>query len=288
MSDIFSAMKDVSRAASSTTSTLNQVSRTGKAITKVGTVATNAINPSVGTPIKTSQTAMTGTAPIAASVIPNGTCIIIPAAYSLTGQDRFLGKGVYQSLVNLMNGSSDCNNVIIVDAYGNPSPMVYDQTPNGLFLKGTQTPVQFNYEEKNGVKAPAAIALTETEFQAVATGMQKQGKDKFKTSDQGEAEDADNRSWWQRWWQVVVATGIAVVGALATYLIVRKYRKKEKNAQNTSNELSVKVSDLQNQIHELSNTNTGNTNTNDSILAANGVVVNVTESVLNPTPGRER
>lgn len=292
-SKLFSTMNDISQGAKSVTSTMNRVTSAGSSALKLGDTVGNLMG-MTGTgqsvqnaPAGSGQPVQTQTA----SIIPSGTCIIIPAAYSITGQDRFLGRGAYQSLVNMMNGSGECNNVIIVDANGNPSPNIYDQTAAGLVLKGTQTPVKFNYEDINGVKTPAAVALSETEFQAIAQGMQKQGKDKFKTSDQGEAEDADNRSWWARWWQVVVATATIAIGGLITFLLVKKSRKKEKSAKNENSSLSAQATDLQNQIDDMSkptdsNTNT-NTNSNDSTLASNGTVVTVTDKILNPTPGRE-
>ncbi len=288
MADIFDTMHDISNATDDANKTLTNTSdviqKAGK-ITGVSALINNQQNAKQATTKSTTASAQSS-----ASIIPSGTCIIIPATYSLTGQDRFLGKGAYESLVNMMNGSGECNNVIVVDANGNPSPNVYDQTPNGLVLKGTQTPVKFNYEENNGVKTPTAVALTETEFAAVANGMQKKGKGKFKTSDQGEAEDADNRSWWARWWKVVVAVATVAIGGLATFLLVRKYNKDKKSAENTASTLSAQASDLQSQINDLSNgnTNTGsNDNTNDSTLAANGTIVNINESILNAKPGRE-
>ena len=291
MADLFDTMSDISSTANKATLTINKVRSTGKAAMKVGDLVTGGgSGNSASARQATGATTASAQVQSGASIIPSGTCIIIPAAYSLTGQDRFLGKGAYESIVNMMNGSGECNNVIVVDANGNPSPNVYDQTPNGLVLKGTQTPVKFNYEEKNGVKTPTAVALTETEFTAVANGMQKKGQGKFKTSDQGEAEDADNRSWWARWWKVVVAVATVAIGGLATFLFVRKYNKDKKSANNTASTLSAQASDLQNQINDLSNgnTNTGsNDNTNDSTLAANGTIVNVNESILNPKPGRE-
>lgn len=288
MADIFDTMHDISNATDDANKTLtntsNVIQKAGK-ITGVSALINNQQNAKQATTKSTTASAQSS-----ASIIPSGTCIIIPAAYSLTGQDRFLGKGAYESLVNMMNGSGECNNVIVVDANGNPSPNVYDQTPNGLVLKGTQTPVKFNYEENNGVKTPTAVALTETEFIAVANGMQKKGKGKFKTSDQGEAEDADNRSWWARWWKVVVAVATVAIGGLATFLLVRKYNKDKKSAENTASTLSAQASDLQSQINDLSNgnANTGSSdNTNDSTLAANGTIVNINESILNAKPGRE-
>ena len=169
MADIFDTMHDISNATDDANKTLtntsNVIQKAGK-ITGVSALINNQQNAKQATTKSTTASAQSS-----ASIIPSGTCIIIPAAYSLTGQDRFLGKGAYESLVNMMNGSGECNNVIVVDANGNPSPNVYDQTPNGLVLKGTQTPVKFNYEENNGVKTPTAVALTETEFVAVANGI---------------------------------------------------------------------------------------------------------------------
>ncbi len=290
MSGLHNAMSDISQSANNMRSTVRDITRAGDALSKAGNTIGNLTGLSGNS--QSVQYASGSGQPVqtqAASIIPSGTCIIIPSTYSITGQDRFLGRGAYQSLVNMMNGSGECNNVIVVDANGNPSPNIYDQTAGGLVLKGTQTPVKFNYEEINGVKTPAAVALSETEFQAVANGMQKQGKDKFKTSDQGEAEDADNRSWWARWWQVAVATATVAIGGLITFLLIKKSRKKEKSAKNESSSLSTQAADLRNQIDDLSKPTDSNTNTNsnDSTLASSGTVVTVTDKILNPTPGRE-
>lgn len=224
-----------------------------------------------------------GTTPTSAvpsgAVIPKGTCIIIPADVSITKQPRYLGEHVYQSVVNLLNGNPDCANVIIVGEDGKPSPLIYDSTPNGLVLKGTNTPVPFNYDEINGVRTPTAVALTEKELQSVALGMKKQGKGKFTTSEQGEAEDADNRPWYVRYWQLLVLAGIAAIAGISAFLMKKKYNKQADSAKSQIAGLNAQKESLQTQIDSL--TNGGNGNDGNSTLSTNAQIVHVSDTPLN-------
>ena len=175
--------------------------------------------------------------------------------------------------------------MIIIGENGQPSPLIYDSTPNGLVLKGTNTPVPFNYDEMNGVKTPTAVALTERELQAIAKGMQKKGTGKFTTSDQGEAEDADNRPWYVRYWQLLVLAGVLAIAGITGFLMKKKYNKQEKDFKNQMTSLNEQKENLQTQIDEL--TNSGNGSDGNSTLSTNAQIVHVSDTPINTGVGRE-
>lgn len=263
-----------------TTSNANKTVKQGRRAYEQGSEIMRALLPS-----DNGENGQSATHSPQGTLIPNGTCIIIPAEVSITQKPRYLGKHVYQSIVNLLNGNADCANVIIIGENGQPSPLIYDSTPNGLVLKGTNTPVPFNYDEINGVKTPTAVVLTERELQAIAKGMQKKGTGKFTTSDQGEAEDADNRPWYVRYWQLLVLAGVLAIAGITGFLMKKKYNKQEKDFKNQMTSLNEQKESLQTQIDEL--TNSGNGSDGNSTLSTNAQIVHVSDTPINTGVGRE-
>lgn len=306
LSGLLNGMKEITSTANTVSQTVGSVNRVVKAGnnlmgTTLGGGNASPMPKAAGNPV----TAGAGLAAPAAPGVtvpaatpgltaPNGTCIILPSDISQTGQPRYLGKNAYQSLMNIMSQNPDgvCSDVVILDANNLPSALVYDQTADGkLLLKGTQIPVDIKKADDGTY---AAVPLSEKEFASVQEGMKTQGPGKFNVSDKGEAEDADSRSWFERNWAAIVSSFAVICGALGAWLMIRKYKKSQKNAKNTTAALSSQVSSLEKQIDEAKKTTGGNEPghatqpVQDSTLSANATLVKVTDTpIISANNGKE-
>ncbi len=291
MNEISGSARQVSRTVNSANRAVNSVNRlTGTASRTLGNSA-QSVDVSQLTPQQRAayQQAAAGGLPMSSTgeyATPPGTCIIIPAQTSLNGQTRYLGKTAYDSVMATLTGEGDCRNVIILDAYGQPSAKYYSQTSDGKFvLNATGKPIEFNMTDDGQFNA---IPLSEKEVDAIQRGLRNKGKYKFSQTAQGEAENAENRSWWERNWQWLVAAVVAIIGACVTFFMARKYKKDRKKSQAQSATLSTQVTDLQNKVNTLkkenstnNNTNNNNNSSNGNTLADNSIkVVGVTDKVI--------
>ena len=200
-------------------------------------------------------------------VAPEGTCVIIPAAVTANKQPRYLGRNAYESLVNMANMREGCDNVVVLDATGNPSAAVYDRTATGYVLKGTQIPVKI--ETENG--RYKGVTLSETEFAVCVKAIQTQDPNQKKfetTSELGRAEDANVAGWLKRNWEWLTGAIVATAIAIGACFLFKKQRKKTKDAQKKVSELKTQVADLQTNITELSTEKSG-----ESTLAQNGTLI---------------
>ncbi|MBQ8251429.1 MAG: hypothetical protein IJY92_05915 [Alphaproteobacteria bacterium] len=164
---------------------------------------------------------------------PDGTRIIIPRQVSSTGQERYLGAHALESVINLMNGSEKCGNIVVLDSSNQPSRQYYDIDPEGrILLKGTNKEIKLSHEGSN-----ASVILSEKEFDILKKALSTQTNDvtHFKTTkDRGYAEDstAEKGSWFSRnWWKILL--GLVIAGGIAWGGVAihnNRLKKKEKKA----------------------------------------------------------
>lgn len=165
---------------------------------------------------------------------PNGTRIIIPRQVSSTGQERYLGAHALESVINLMNGSEKCGNIVVLDESKRPSQKYYDIGPEGqIFLKGTNKEIKV-YDQTTSTPS---VPLSEKEFDILKKALSTQTNDvtHFKTTkDRGYAEDstAEKGSWFSRnWWKILL--GLVIAGGIAWGGVAihnNRLKKKEKKA----------------------------------------------------------
>lgn len=162
-----------------------------------------------------SPTEQSGDKTFYTNTAPAGTRMIIPAALSSTGRERYLGTNAVASILNLDEKKKGAGNIVVLDADGKPSLKYYDQGPNDqILIKGTNIPANVKADGSG-----ASVRLSEAEYEAILQSL-KTKTDKvtyYKTSSEsGKAEDSDNDSstWLGRnWWKVLI--GMVVVGGLA-------------------------------------------------------------------------
>lgn len=202
---------------------------------------------------------------------PDGTRIIIPRQVSSTGQERYLGAHALESVMNLMNGSEKCGNIIVLNAQRQPSALYYDIGPEGqIFLKGTNKELKLSHEGSN-----ASVILSEKEFDILKKALSTQTNDvtHFKTTkDRGYAEDstAEKGSWFSRnWWKILL--GLVIAGGIAWGGVAihnNRLEKKEKKAAqaaaaaSNANENSNTNSSQNSSANTSSNTSSALTGTN--------------------------
>lgn len=185
-------------------------------------------------------------------IAPEGTCIIIPAVVSMTGQPRYIGAEAYQTIVDMINGKPTLGNAVVVGDDGKPSSKVYDVRSDGVFLKGTQTKVDIKIDEGKGTVA--GVLLNEREFESCVKGITStdQNEPKFTTSSElGQAEDANLKSWWRRNLEWLIIGLGTVLGGAAIFLLIRHQKNKTKKTTNTANTLKSQADTLTNQINDL-------------------------------------
>ncbi len=293
-SGLDSAMSTLSKSAGSASSAIGKADNALRKVDKLAGTASKALGGSSTSTQGGSSDGVTyqsagGGMQVTSSgeiVTPPDTCIVIPAATSSSGITRYLGKTPYDSIMALLTGEGDCRNVFIKDAYGNPSSKYYAQTADGkLVNKATGKPIEFNKTDNGEINA---VGLTEQEMDAIERGLSNKNKYKLSQTAQGEAENAENRSWLERNWAWLTSAIVAVIGIGITFFMARKYKKEQKNAKSESAALSSQVTDLQGKLDALKKDNAGNngstntdsTNTNNT-LADNSVrVVGVSNSVV--------
>ncbi len=160
---------------------------------------------------------------------PKGTRLIIPAHISSTGQERYIGAHVLESITNFHQGNARCANMIIYGANNKASDKFYDFGPNGeIYLKGTKTQIQFDPKDP-------PVQLSETEYIAILQSLNQNPSDitYFKTTaERGEAENskASTPSWFsQNWWKILL--GLVIAGGLAWGGVAFYNNRKEKKAE---------------------------------------------------------
>ena len=160
---------------------------------------------------------------------PKGTRLIIPAHISSTGQERYIGAHVLESITNFHQGNARCANMIIYGANNKASDKFYDFGPNGeIYLKGTKTQIQFDPKDH-------PVQLSETEYIAILQSLNQNPSDitYFKTTaERGEAENskASTPSWFsQNWWKILL--GILIAGGIAWGGVAFYNNRKEKKAE---------------------------------------------------------
>lgn len=160
---------------------------------------------------------------------PKGTRLIIPANVSSTGQERYIGAHVLESITNFHEGNARCANMIIYGTDNKPSATFYDFGPNGeIYIKGTKN--QINFDAKD-----PPVQLSETEYIAILQSLKQNPSDVtyFKTTaDRGDAENskASTPSWFsQNWWKILL--GLVIAGGLAWGGVAFYNNRKEKKAE---------------------------------------------------------
>ena len=160
---------------------------------------------------------------------PKGTRLIIPARLSSTGQERYIGAHVLESIMNFHQGKSNCANMIIFNNQNQPSATFYDFGPNGeIYLKGTTTQIKFDQNDP-------PVQLSEAEYMSIVQSLNQNPNDVtyFKTTaDRGDAENskASEPSWFSRnWWKILL--GLVIAGGIAWGGIALHDRKKEKDEE---------------------------------------------------------
>ncbi len=163
---------------------------------------------------------------------PKGTRLIIPAHVSATGQERYIGAHVLESITNFHQGNSRCANMIIYGANNKASDKFYDFGPNGeIYIKGTKNQIQFDPNDP-------PVQLSETEYISILQSLNQKPTDVtyFKTTaDRGDAENskASTPSWFsQNWWKILL--GLVVAGGLAWGGVAFYNNRKEKKAERSS------------------------------------------------------
>ncbi|MBQ3116903.1 MAG: hypothetical protein IJC11_01090 [Alphaproteobacteria bacterium] len=247
------------------TTVANQVTNTSQKVGRVANRAGNLVGVRTsGQPNRQNNNILSETTEI---IAPEGTCVIIPKEVTANKQFRYLGRNAYESLVNMANLREGCDNVVVLDATGQPSAAVYDRTATGYVLKGTQIPVKIEVEN-GGYKG---VALSETEFAVCVKAIQTQdpNQEKFKTtSEMGKAEDANAAGWFKRNWEWLTGAIVTAAVAIGACFLFKKQRKKTKDAQKKVSELKTQVTKLETDIAELSTEKSG-----ESTLAQNGTLV---------------
>ncbi len=74
----------------------------------------------------------------------------------------------------------------------------------------------------------------------------------------------EQKSFWERNWQWIVGAVAAVAAAIGAYFLLKKQKKKTKEAKNEVNSLKEQVSTLQDKINELSENGNNSTNNNNN------------------------
>ncbi len=195
---------------------------------------------------------------------PTGTRIIIPRQVSSTGQERYLGAHALESIINLMNGSEKCGNIVVFDASNKPSLQYYDIGPNGeIFLKGTNKEINLSHEGSN-----ASVILSEKEFEVLRKALSTQTNDvtHFKTTkDRGNAEDSTSEkgSWFSRnWWKILL--GLIVAGGIAWGGIALDNKHKEKKEKKAAQAAAAASNANENSNTNSSQNSSANTSSNTS------------------------
>ncbi len=175
---------------------------------------------------------------------PKGTRLIIPARLSSTGQERYIGAHVMESITNMNNKNPKCANVIVFDTNNKPSSTFYDFGPNGeIFLKGTTTQIQFDQKDP-------PVQLSEAEYISIIQSLNQHPAEitYFKTTAaKGDAENstASSPGWFSRnWWKILlglaISAGIAWGGiAIYNHKNEKDEKKERTTASTTANQTSV-------------------------------------------------
>ena len=203
---------------------------------------------------------------------PTGTRIIIPKQVSITGQERYLGAHALESIMNLMQGSEKCGNIVVLNNQRQPSPLYYDIGPEGeIFLKGTNKEINLSHEGSN-----ASVILSEQEFDVLKKALSTQTNDvtHFRTTkERGDAEDstAEKGSWFSRnWWKILL--GLIIAGGIAWGGIAihnnHKEKKEEKAAKAAASNTNSNANEASNANQQATAANTG-TNTTSALTGTN-------------------
>lgn len=269
LNDAVDTLTEYQKTINTAQKTANAASNIVKKGTKLVNTAAKPFNTGNGKTAVSSMPAVRAAGSTGEQVAPEGTCIIIPASVSSTGQPRYIGAEAYNSIVGMINGQETLANVVVVGADQQPSSLVYDKTPQGTFLKGTNVPIEIQMEGDGKLKG---VILSEKEYESCVKGIQStdQNVKKFSTSSElGKAENANLQSWWKRNLEIIIPALIFIVGGGILYFICRKQKKQTKSAQNqintstqTTEALKSEIKDLQQQNANSSNgSNNGNGNT---------------------------
>ena len=256
-----SGLKDTQNAINRTQTVTNRVSRIASTGTKVLDTGSKLTGKVTGVQT-TSGNAAASQAQVAAGgeingglIAPEGTCVILPPQVTGNGQARYLGKDAYQTLVDMINGKETLANALVLDDNMKLSSKVYDVTSSGVFLKGTQTPVNIKYENNK----PVGVYLSEREYESCVKGITStdQNTQKFTTSSElGKAEDVDNRAWYIRWLNEIIIGTTVVLGGGLVFWLVNRQKHKTKKANNQVNDLTQQVGVLTEKIDDLQKQNT--------------------------------
>lgn len=183
---------------------------------------------------------------------PIGTCIILNSTVTSTGQPRYLGRNVYETISNMMQGKETTAHAVVVDDKGLPSAAIYEQKGDSFYLKGTNTPVKINIGSSGQIED--AVLLNEKEYAACVKSMSTTDQKKryfAELSELGNAEDANAHSWFSRNWDWLLTVIATVIAGVASFFVFRRSQKQEKAAKNTASELRTQVDTLNNQVAEL-------------------------------------
>lgn len=258
LDNFISGLQKTQSAINSGTRAVNTVSNTASAgmrlVNKTSGVANKGVSLVQGTPVAVN--ASTGGDVNGGLIAPEGTCIILPAAVTNSGKPRYLGKEAYQTIVDMINGKETLGNVVVLGSDMKPSTKVYDVTSSGVFLKGTNVPVDIKYNSNNQI---AGIYLTEREYESCVKGITStdQSVQKFTTSSElGQAEDEDLRPWYSRWLKEILIGATFLLGGGLIFWLVNRQKKKTKKANNQANDLKQQALTLTEQINDLQKQNT--------------------------------
>ncbi len=276
LDNFINGLKDTQSAINRTQNVANRVSRVASTGTKIVNTGSNLAGRVTGVQTTSNGTTVAvqtqGGAGAADEVnggliAPEGTCIILPPQVTTGGKPRYIGKEAYQTIVDMINGKSTVGNAVVIGDDMKLSSKVYDITSSGVFLKGTNTPVDIQY---NSDRKVAGVYLTEREYESCVKGITTtdQNTQKFTTSSElGTAEDEDVRPWYIRWLKEIIIGTTFVLGGGLMFWLVHRQKKKTKQANNQANDLKQQASTLTEQVNDLQKQN-------QNTLADNATKVN--------------
>ncbi|MBQ3118000.1 MAG: hypothetical protein IJC11_06760 [Alphaproteobacteria bacterium] len=162
----------------------------------------------------------------------------------------------------------------------NPSPQTPDkqaqpQTPAVGTTPSPQTPTTRTRTTTPSPKTPDKTVQPQTPVAGTTTPGTQVAPPEATTEDPKKKKETDalsisaqaaveQKSFWERNWQWIVGAVAAVAAAIGAYFLLKKQKKKTKEAKNEVNSLKEQVSTLQDKINELSENGNNSTNNNNN------------------------